>query len=379
MLPRPPAASSGGPEQADSPSADFERRSVSMEVVLHDPTYRPGPTPSRIERLAERFVNDRRDVPFLELMAILTGTVVPTGVVLFVPGMFRWWLAFVHVALVIYFLGPFVLMLHNTSHRRLFRRPFGWMNLYIPWVLGPFFGESPETYFGHHVGMHHPENNLEADLSSTMRYQRDSAVDFAQYFFRFFLFGLVELTLYFGRKGRRSLMLRVAAGELLFWALLACLAVFVDWRATVVVFVVPFVVARFAMMAGNWAQHAFIDEKSPENNYRNSITCINSTYNRRCFNDGYHIGHHIKQTRHWTEMPEDFQRNLATYAAEDALVFTGVDFFVVWFFLMLRRYDWLARRFVQLREAPRTDDEVVALLKSRTRRIDSQSVAEVIA
>ena len=106
-----------------------------MDVVLRDPTYRP--RAPAFERFAERFVHDRRDVPFLELMAFLTVTVIPTGLVLFVPGLFRWWLAAVHLGLVVYFMGPFVLMLHNTSHRRLFRRPWSWMNQYIPWVLGP--------------------------------------------------------------------------------------------------------------------------------------------------------------------------------------------------------------------------------------------------
>jgi fatty acid desaturase len=259
-------------------------------------------------------------------------------------------------------------MLHNTSHRRLFRRPWGWLNNYIPWVLGLFFGESPETYFGHHVGMHHPENNLEDDLSSTMHYQRDSALDFLRYFLRFFFFGLFELTRYFAHKKRRALMIRVALGEVLFYALVAALF-FVDWRPTLVVFVVPFLITRFAMMAGNWGQHAFIDQASPENNYRNSITCINSAYNRRCFNDGYHIGHHLKATRHWTEMPEDFHRNVEMYEREGALVFSGVDFFNVWLALMLHRYEWLARRLVQLGEAPRSFEDDVALLRRRTRRI----------
>jgi fatty acid desaturase len=338
-----------------------------MEVVLSDPTYRP--RSSAVERLAERFICDRRDLPFLGLMAVLSATVVPTGVVLFLPGAFRWWLAALHLALVVYFLGPFILMLHNTSHHRLFRRRWGWMNNYIPWVLGPFFGESPETYFGHHVGMHHAENNLEGDLSSTMHYQRDSALDFLRYFLRFFFFGLVELTLYFARKKRRALMVRVVAGEILFYAAVATLFFFA-WRATLFVFLVPFLVTRFAMMAGNWGQHAFIDEASPENNYRNSITCINSAYNRRCFNDGYHIGHHLKATRHWTEMSEDFQRNVKTYEAEGALVFSGVDFFNVWLALMLRRHGWLAGRLVQLGETPRSYEDDVALLRRRTCRIE---------
>lgn len=337
-----------------------------MGIALHDPTYCPPSRPGAGERLAARFIHDPRDIPFLKLMGVLTALIVPTGVVLFLPGAFRWWLAGAHLALVTYFLGPFVLMLHNTSHRRLFRRPWGWMNAYIPSVLGPFFGQSPETYFAHHVGMHHPENNLEDDLSTTLPYRRDSFVDFLRYFLRFFFAGIFELTRYFARKRRRALMVRCAAGELFFWGCVAAL-LFVDWRATVVVLVAPLVIARFAMMAGNWAQHAFVDESSPANSYRNSITCINCSYNRRCFNDGYHIGHHLKSTRHWTEMPEELSRNLLIYESEGAVLFAGIDFFGVWLCLMLGRYDWLARRVVTLGDTPPSTEEVVTLLRSRTR------------
>jgi len=74
------------------------------------------------------------------------------------------------------------------------------------------------------------------------------------------------------------------------------------------------------MMAGNWAQHAFIDAASPDNNYRNSITCINAYYNRVCFNDGYHIAHHLKPTQHWTEMPAELLANRAKYVENDGMM-----------------------------------------------------------
>ena len=334
-------------------------------LALRDPTYSPAEVPSRAERIATRFIQDPRDAPFLKLMALLSATVVPTGLATYFTQEFRLGLAILHLALVFYFLGPFVLMLHNTSHRRLFRRGWGWMNQYIPWVLGPFFGESPEAYFTHHVGMHHVENNLAEDLSTTLPYRRDHALDFLRYFLRFFFTAFFALTAYFARKKRRTLLVRTLVGELAYYFTVIAL-LFVDWRATLVVFVIPLVVARFAMMAGNWGQHAFIDRDSPENNYRNSITCINSSYNRRCFNDGYHIGHHLKATRHWTEMPVEFRRNVKTYAEESAIVFSGIDFFGVWFCLMLQRYDWLARRFVQLGEVHRSPDEIIGLLRSRT-------------
>jgi hypothetical protein len=184
-----------------------------MEIVLTDPVDCAPDAPSWLDRVGASVLCDRRDLPFLRLMLVLAVTVLPTGVALYWPGAFRPWLAALHLALVVYFLGPFVLMLHNTSHRRLFRRPFGWANRLIPWVFGPFFGESPETYFTHHVGMHHPENNLAADISTTMPYVRDRASDFARYFLRFFFAGIFELSTYFARRGRRALLVRTVVGE----------------------------------------------------------------------------------------------------------------------------------------------------------------------
>ena len=53
------------------------------------------------------------------------------------------------------------------------------------------------------------------------------------------------------------------------------------------------------------------------------------------------------------------------------LVFAGVDFFQVWFALMLGRYDWLARWSVALGETRPTQPELIAVMRSRTRRIET--------
>src|SRR5262249_37279460 len=94
-------------------------------------------------------------------------------------------------------------------------------------------------------------------------------------------------------------------------------------------------------------------------------TCVNSGYNRRCFNDGYHIGHHLKANRHWAELPQDFEDNRAMYAEKGALVFEGLDFFLVSVLLWTGPYKTLARRFVRLDGAGRSAADVVARLKRR--------------
>ena len=59
-------------------------------------------------------------------------------------------------------------MLHCISHRKPFKKNYTWLYNYIIWFVCPFFGHTPETYFVHHIGMHHVENNMPDDASSTL-------------------------------------------------------------------------------------------------------------------------------------------------------------------------------------------------------------------
>ena len=263
----------------------------------------------------------------------------------------------------------FTLMLHCTSHRVLFKPEYRFLNQVIPWVLAPFFGQTPNTYFAHHMGMHHREENLPDDLSSTMRFQRDRLDHWLRYYLRFLFIGLFELSIYFYRRKQWKLFNRVLVGEGIYWSSLWALA-FVNPIATFAVFVFPLLAIRTLMMMGNWTQHSFVCQKEPENPYRASITCINTRYNRRCFNDGYHILHHVKPRCHWTEHPIEFERALPEYAKHDAIVFDGIDYFEIWLCLMFGRWSRLESRFVRLEGAPvRSKDEVVAFLRERVRPI----------
>lgn len=320
-----------------------------------------------IERYVVGLLNDERDVPFVYLM-VQCWLLALSGIALFFAGDAILWLAPIYLAAwALGLLDRFILMLHCTSHRVLFKNRA--LNHLIPWTVGPFFGQTPESYFVHHMGMHHPENNLFDDLSTTMPYQRDTLRGWLAYYLKFIFGGLPALAIYHYRGGRSKMFKRLMTGELAFWLVCGAL-MFVNWKATLVVFVLPVLIVRTLMMCGNWGQHAFVDASDPGNPYRNSITCINTRYNRRCFNDGYHILHHIKPRTHFTEYPIEFESNRAKYGSEDAIVFEGIDFFQVWVFLMTGNWSALVRRFVRLPGAPeRNDDEVRAFLQSRVHRI----------
>ena len=317
-------------------------------------------------RWALPLINDERDLPFIALM-LRCSVLVVTGVGLFfVPAQWFWYAAAGHIALwAAWVMDRFILMLHCTSHRTLFRREYRKLNLLIPWVIGPFMGEPPESYFAHHMGMHHKEGNLQHDLSTTMPYQRDRFAHWLHYFLRFITMTYTELYRYHRTRGSKKLARRFLIGEGSFWLMCAVL-LFVNWKAAVVVFIFPTLLVRMLMMMGNWGQHAFVCQEQPDNDYRSSITCINSRYNRRCFNDGYHINHHVVATAHWSEHPVEFERNRELYGKQDAIVFDGLDFFSVWALLMTKRWKRLAHAFVRLPGAPeRSEDEVITFLKSR--------------
>lgn len=336
-----------------------------MAIALTDPTAAPTYAPTRFQKFLESLLFDPRDVVFVRVWLKSLLLVAPVIALTYVY--FSWWLApLVFAFQVAWMAPPVILMLHNTMHRPFFKR---WrvMDRVVPYTMSALFG-IPTGYMEHHVAMHHMENNLRSDLSSTMRYDRDNFLHWLHYVARFQFIILFELSAYLVKKGRAPLAIRAVSSDVVHMLSMAALC-FVNWQATVVCFIVPYFTVRLAMMAGNWGQHAFIDATRPGDSYVNSITCINAGYNARCFNDGYHIGHHVKQNRHWTEMPKDFLDNLERYRKEGCVVFHGVDFFMVSVLLWTRQYRFLARRFVRMPGDTRSDDEIVDFLKSRTRAI----------
>jgi fatty acid desaturase len=345
----------------------------STHISLHDPVFEAG---VHVYCSFDRFwlsrIADERDLPFIYLTLKITFTMVPIGLMLYMPfitGIYWWIFAAVYFILNNFiFKGPFGLMLHCTSHRPFFKKEYSLLNKLLPWIIGPFFGQTPETYATHHLAMHHRENNLENDLSSTMQYQRDSFRSFSLYFIRFFFTVIPSLAWYFNERGQTQLRNKVIRGEIIFFSICTVLC-FVNLLSTIMVFLLPLLLSRVIMMIGNWAQHSFVDEDDPGNFYKNSITCINTSYNRKCWNDGYHISHHIKPNLHWTLHPDHLKQNVQDYVNNKALIFEGIHFLHVWWYLMTKNYALLARNVVNLNDAFASEHEIISIMKSRTKAI----------
>jgi fatty acid desaturase len=265
-------------------------------------------------------------------------------------------------------------MLHNITHRRLFKKKYDWLNKYVIWFVCPFFGHTPETYFVHHVGMHHEENNMDDDTSSTLPYQRDSVTDFFKYYLNFIFLGFKETFMYLFNKKKKKYYMRLTYGEGAFFALCVVMC-FINLQAALWVLIIPFLLSRLVMMLGNWTQHAFVDPNDPEKMYRNCYTCINTSYNKKCWNDGYHLMHHLRPGAHYTEMPNLFVKEKDMLAKEKSLVFEGVHYLHLFYFLMTKRYDKIADNLVNINNSFSSREEAINLLKQRTAKFHNRRAA----
>lgn len=111
------------------------------------------------------------------------------------------------------------------------------------------------------------------DLSTTIRYQRDDVFHFLHYYLRFLLFIWAELPTYFIKKGKTNLAVRAFLSEASSYAFLYYMTR-LNPKASTFVFLLPFAILRFALMVGNWGQHALVDEVDPNSDFRTSITMI---------------------------------------------------------------------------------------------------------
>ena len=346
--------------------------------VLQDPIYQQPESYTRYERFWFKFMNDKRDLPFVHLLSWIHISVIPLGLLLFFPvfpGAWWWvvyavWFFIGHVKL----RGPFGLMLHNITHRRLFKKKYDWLNKYVIWFVCPFFGHTPETYFVHHVGMHHEENNMDDDTSTTLPYQRDSVVDFFKYYLNFIFLGFKETFMYLVNKKKKKYYMRLTYGEGAFFALCVVMC-FINLQAALWILIIPFLLSRLVMMLGNWTQHAFVDPNDPENMYRNCYTCINTSYNKKCWNDGYHLMHHLRPGAHYTEMPALFVKEKDMLAKEKSLVFEGVHYLHLFFYLMTKRYDKIADNLVNINNSFASREEAISILKQRTAKFHDRRAA----
>jgi hypothetical protein len=221
---------------------------------------------------ARNVVRHDTDVVFLTHILLYLSTSIPSAIYLFYD--FHYPHAVIHLLLTVWYTSSFTLLLHNHIHNNgVLSKNYALFDFVFPYILEPLMGHTWDSYYYHHVKHHHVEGNGPDDLSSTIRYQRDSIKDFLAYEVRFLLLCWIELPLYFFRKSKYALAFKSASMELSSYVLMYLMAGW-NFRPALFVLILPFCLLRLVMMIGNWGQHALIDEVDPSSDLRSSITLI---------------------------------------------------------------------------------------------------------
>ncbi|KAI1186005.1 fatty acid desaturase [Nemania serpens] len=386
--------------QASKLSADQDVRDVATLASLNDPAshnFEPtvfsswdmGDLKSRLPpgvyecmllpyvSWAQGIARHETDVVMVTHLIMYFTTSLPSAMWLFYQ--FSYLHGILHVLLQGWYIGTYTLLRHQHIHQRGVLAKRSWMQFFdyvFPYVMDPLMGHTWNSYFYHHVKHHHVEGNGPDDLSSTVRYQRDNIWHFLHYVGRFYFFIWLDLPLYFVRKGRWAMGLRVAFWELLNYAAIIFLLHF-DFRPALFTFLVPLLIMRLGLMVGNWGQHAFVDADEPDSDYRSSITLIDVPSNRYCYNDGYHTSHHLNPLRHWRDHPVHFLQSKEIYSREHALVFHNIDYLMITVRLMMRDYKHLAKCLVPIGDQiDMTIEQRVTMLKRHTRKFSEEEIRE---
>lgn len=321
--------------------------------------------PKWLEDLCWPRLQDKRDLPICYLLFDVAVTVLPAALALYYLPAWSSVLGPAYLAVTdVLFLERFLLALHYSQHRQLFKTEYRWLNRVAPMLLAPLFGVPCGLYRLHHCVMHHAENNwYPKDLSSTEPYQRDNFCHFLFYWVRYLAGIWVELPLYAVKARRWGMVCQCLSMETLYIALTVALW-HLNTAATVWTLVMPLLITSFALMFGNWSQHIFIDPEKPHSAHGMSYTCVDFSGNQRSFNDGYHTTHHLNSKLHWTQLPHQFI--LATeQGMTHGLVFGSIGFFDVGLAVFLGKFDMLSKHLL----SPAPHQGTMQLLRERLKPV----------
>lgn len=325
-------------------------------------------------RFASHAIRKPSDVVYVSHLLVLTLIGLPSLVVLFVH--FTWIHAVLHWIFVVYFVGPYSIITHHHVHGPgILSASCSWIDVLFPYILGPLMGQTWNSFYYHHKH-HHIEDNGPDDLSSTIRYQRDSALDLSIYLARFVVLIWFELPLYYISKGRTAIGLKYFFWEEAPYSLVVLMTRY-HWRAGLMTLIIPLIQWRIAVMTNNWAQHTLVDEVEPTSSFRSSITIIDVVANRHGLNDGYHTSHHLSPRRHWRDHPFAFAKSKAKYAENAAITLKNIDFIKLAIFLCRKDYEYLADCLVPMGEqTSMSKAEIASMIRRKTARFSEAAIEQ---
>jgi len=236
-----------------------------------------------------RYAADRKTIVYLCVTTLLT--------------VVNWRLGHVHPALYAATLFMFftsAVISHNHNHLGVWRSKA--LNLVTSYWIAIFYGHPAIAWVPTHNQIHHKLNNKPGDSSRSPKwFEGNHLAALLVYPTLTNLEQTKDINVFLKDLWRRDRPAFYAAASeyAVFFGAMAALLL-LDWRKTLLFFVIPQQVALFSIQAINYLQHIETDAYSDWNHSRNFVS---RSLNALLFNNGYHTVHHLKPGVHWSELP----------------------------------------------------------------------------
>jgi fatty acid desaturase len=236
-----------------------------------------------------RYREDRRTLAYLAVTSALTAL--------------NWSIGSVHPVvypITLFMFFTTAVISHNHNHLGMWRSKT--LNLLTSYVIALFYGHPAVAWVPTHNQVHHKLNNRPGDSSRSPKwFEGNHLAALLVYPTLTNLEQTKDIKAFLKDlwKRDRPAFYSAASEYVVFFGTMAVLLI-LDWRKTLLFFVIPQQVALFSIQVVNYLQHIETDAFSEWNHSRNFVS---RTLNLLLFNNGYHTVHHLKPGVHWSELP----------------------------------------------------------------------------
>jgi beta-carotene hydroxylase len=201
-------------------------------------------------------------------------------------------------------------IVHNTIHCPVFKDRR--LNRIFQVILSFTYGHPVSAYVPGHNFSHHKYTQTDKDNIRTSKARFKWNLLNQLLFFYIMSIDILKSEMRFTKKMKKekprwyrqymieNVLLNVAKIALLI----------IDWRAFLLVVVIPHQYAAWGIVGTNFWQHEGADETHPYNHSRNFK---GKWLNWWAFNNGYHGMHHLRPGLHWSLLPKYHEKYIAPY------------------------------------------------------------------
>lgn len=219
-----------------------------------------------------------------------------------------WWEVIVMLGLMITLLRPVDLIEHNVAHVPLFHHQYQKLEEFYELMMAVGTAMPMELYRVQHVQTHHHFTKFGADLthdwsgpfsySGTRPPWHPSHWRYAIMFYpRAWSRGIKIMMGKHRKTAAHGRFVRSMTLLVLSWSWLAIF----NWRAWLLFYVTPWMIANVAKVRANWNHHVGCEYVSPETTANNNQSWFAMELG---FYVGIHAAHHAEPARHWSLLPQ---------------------------------------------------------------------------